>query len=436
MKIQGEYWIIDGSAEFADGDLGDKNHEIYALEHVCNKHLDSIYNYAKSIGIKNLPSIYSMEEDCVSSIKSLFVLIQNNFGIHPGGSFANLKNFYSEVERRCGFDRETTLLMLQKNKQDPRVYVMKREGWIAVRNNNIELFGLDQDKSNKLYTGLNDIIDQETGWSGVDDYEIKEEEIEFNLFDYRTNKSIDITLQEIREKKLFKPNTMPQTTYNRPMYFLKGKKYGRELWRGTSENKVSMNFKSYIKEVTLYHGTKSDFENFEPRKARMGTGVSFTTNPEIAHNYAMGKYKGGKISGKPNVKKINYSGVSFDLEKPLDSFFVEFVIKKLENYINEFTKEKKELFLKKIKNEWSLKGEVFYKEVKKAFAKKGTDRECKLSKSKNTNLEVCNKSSAFELMPDLLNKIFLEAGYDSLCYMDINDKISHKCYFILDKSKI
>jgi hypothetical protein len=421
MKIRGEYWIIEGTAEFADGEIGDKNHEIYALEYVCGEHLESLYKYAKKIGIKDIPNYYSMEEDPINSIKQLFNLI-----------LLNKKQTYSLIEQNCGFDRETTLLMTGKNKSiDPRVYVMKRKGWIAVRSNNIELFDLSN-KTNELYNGLSEIIEQEFDF----DSEINDEEIEFNLFDYKTNKSMDLNLREIKEKKFLRPNTIPQTTYNKPLPLLKGKQYGREIWRGTSESKIPMNFKGYIENISLYHGTRSDFKNLEPRKARMGTGVSFTTNPEIAYNYALGKYKGGKTSGKPSIKKIDYTGVSFDFEEPVNNFFIDFVIKKLDKYINEFTPEKKKFFLNKIKNEWSLKGEVFYKEIKKAFAKRGTDKECKLSKSKNRNLKTCEKSSAFDLMPDLLNAIFLEGGYDSLCYKDENDGISHRCYFILDKSKI
>ena len=32
-KLRGEWWIIDGNASFADGDIGDYNHEAVAIEY-------------------------------------------------------------------------------------------------------------------------------------------------------------------------------------------------------------------------------------------------------------------------------------------------------------------------------------------------------------------------------------------------------------------
>jgi hypothetical protein len=31
--VSGEYWIIEGSAIFADGDVGDMNHEAHVISH-------------------------------------------------------------------------------------------------------------------------------------------------------------------------------------------------------------------------------------------------------------------------------------------------------------------------------------------------------------------------------------------------------------------
>jgi hypothetical protein len=101
---------------------------------------------------------------------------------------------------------------------DPRVYVMKTEGWIVVRNNNIELYGLDSNKLKDLSSGLDDIIDQETGWNGVEDEEIDDEKIEFNLFDHKNNKSMDVTLKDIKDNNLFRPQRIPQTTYSAPLF--------------------------------------------------------------------------------------------------------------------------------------------------------------------------------------------------------------------------
>lgn len=195
-------------------------------------------------------------------------------------------------------------------------------------------------------------------------------------------------------------------------------------------------FHQWLQETILYHGTQSDFQTLEPRKARYGKGISFTTNPDIARNYALGRYKGGKTNGTPTVKKAEYIGRSFNFYEPVPTDAVRKVHQLLEPYMIEFTPEKSADFLKSLYGSWQKSGERFYKEIQRSFAKQGTDRECKLAKSRNNNQQICKPCNAFAQMPDLLNKILLDVGYDSLCYNDTNDGVSHACYFLIDKNKI
>lgn len=193
-----------------------------------------------------------------------------------------------------------------------------------------------------------------------------------------------------------------------------------------------MNFKKWLNEVAvLYHGTRNKFDDLKPNKARFGTGISLTDNPQIAFNYALGKYKGGKTSGEPIVKKINYNGRSFNFFEKVSDDVVKEVLKQLDSYIEEFTSDKKRIFLKSINSSWKINGEIFYKEIQRAFAKKGTNEECKLAKSRNKNLDVCSSCSVFGEMPNFLNRILNNIGFDSLCYNDVNDGISHRCYFLI-----
>ena len=195
-------------------------------------------------------------------------------------------------------------------------------------------------------------------------------------------------------------------------------------------------FNQWLQETTLYHGTQKDFQTLEPRKARYGTGISFTTNPDIARNYALGRYKGGKTDGTPVVKTTEYAGSSFNFYEPVPEDTVRKVHQLLEPHLAEFTPEKSSDFLKVLYGSCRERGERFYKEIQRSFAKRGTDRECKLAKSRNGGLEVCLPCGAFQEMPDLLNNILLDVGYDALCYDDTNDGVNHRCYFLMDKSKI
>jgi len=200
-----------------------------------------------------------------------------------------------------------------------------------------------------------------------------------------------------------------------------------------------MNFKEYIyylESLTLYHGTQSNFNTLEPRKARYGTGISFTTNPDIAKNYAHGKYKGGKTDGAPVVKRAEYYGNSFSLSDPVPKAIINEIYIKLSPYSSEFTEKKNAMFTKNLYGIWSKNGEIFYKEIQRSFAKRGTDAECKLAKSRNKGLEVCNPCSIFSQMPDFLNYMLADLGFDSLCYNDVNDGTAHRCYFLITKRKL
>lgn len=50
--IRGEYWITDGYVDFADGDVGDMNHEGKAIQYVASKHVEDVVNIASDLGIE------------------------------------------------------------------------------------------------------------------------------------------------------------------------------------------------------------------------------------------------------------------------------------------------------------------------------------------------------------------------------------------------
>ena len=213
--IRGEYWIQDGHVDFADGDAGDKNHEMIAVDHVCSEHVEKIYDYAEKLGLGPLPSLASMDEP-TEAAQSILALIRKKLFDTPDPQnnklplFKSENEIWAEVGRECGLDLETlSVMMLESKSIDPRLYVMKREGWIAVRNNNVELFGYDERKKRNLISGMEEILDQE----GIED---SDEEIEFNLYDHRNGRSSDHTLADIKETG-FRPQSLPNTTYNKPL---------------------------------------------------------------------------------------------------------------------------------------------------------------------------------------------------------------------------
>lgn len=204
-KIRGEYWIQDGRVDFADGDLGDQNHEMVALNHVASEHIDNLLDYAEELGV-------GTEEF-------------DRYGESPWGTASEILNaiFQALLERgvasvkisesiikRLGIKMEVYKML--GGSGDPRLYVMKNEGWIAVRSNNIELFGYDANKKRQLVQGLEDILDEE----GIEE---PDDQIEFSVFDQKTKRSFEATLADIKNTSSFaRPQQLPNTTYNKPLF--------------------------------------------------------------------------------------------------------------------------------------------------------------------------------------------------------------------------
>jgi len=219
-EITGEYWIIDGSIEYADGDNGDKNHEMIAYEHIAREHLVTIYNFAKSLNMK-IPSLASIEysEHAESAVHGFLTAIKKNMLSEKDPNNSNLplyKNdneIFEKIRRETKIDKEELSVLIQGvyfgASLDPRVVVMKKYGWIVLRNNNVEVYGYNDQKRKEIVDGIEEVLDQE----GIDD---NDEEVELSLFDYKTNRSWDSTLADLKNGGI-RATTLPTTTYNKPL---------------------------------------------------------------------------------------------------------------------------------------------------------------------------------------------------------------------------
>jgi len=201
-KIRGEYWIQGGQVEFADGDVGDQNHEMIALNSIAADHVDRIMDYAQELGVDT--EDLGIHDEPFTSTSELLEAIR-----------------YALLERGVYWAADMVIKKLGINMEvynilggggDARLYVMKHDGWIAVRSNNIELFGYDANKKKQISNGIEEILDQE----GIEE---PQEEIEFSVYDHKTNRSFDATLADIKNTNSFaRPQQLPNTTYNKPLF--------------------------------------------------------------------------------------------------------------------------------------------------------------------------------------------------------------------------
>jgi hypothetical protein len=278
-KIRGEYWIENGNVNFADGDVGDYNHEALAWQSVAGSYLDEITTLADEL--KDIGSEFGYQ-----------LSYENHYDeINPEKIAELVRDLVWTLEEHKELSSgEAIELFCQKTKipymaykvivgsGDSRNYVMQVNGWIAVRGMNIELFGYNEQKRKSLLSGLNEILDKEN-------IDIQNPiEYEFEIYDHKNNRNTTINLEDIQNPVAARATTIatnkgdrrfayvpPDASENLPQKNISQKdapepnsqKLGWQQFQQkyTSENTIG--FKEWIKnleEKTLYHGTLADYE--------------------------------------------------------------------------------------------------------------------------------------------------------------------------------
>lgn len=245
-KISGEYWINNyGGIQYADGNIGDMNHEMIAYQHIIEKFIGELVSFANELGIStegideyeavNDPSIISkLLDEITEKLKA-----------------NNEPDIDKYIMRQISAHRDAYKIL--KERGDPTLYMMQYEGWIAVRSMNIELYGYNEKKRQSLARGIGEIMDDE----GIE--QLSED---FNFYDLKTHKQTYLSLEDIEQPQIMMRPTnnissVGHTKFNDPsdeIENLKNKNKslpnkwnqqaqkvkmvgpGQQLWRGTSES--------------------------------------------------------------------------------------------------------------------------------------------------------------------------------------------------------
>ena len=149
--LRGEWWIIDGMAHYADGDIGDFNHEAYAIQHAENLLMDgetedweewkSIKAYQLFQNIKDnydKDAQWDMKQE-VDNDPELFIL-----------------NHIEESD----ID-ETTFFVANGNHKDPRTWSMKELGWKRMAGNEITTWTLTSSDLSSISNGIWDAFPED-----------------------------------------------------------------------------------------------------------------------------------------------------------------------------------------------------------------------------------------------------------------------------------
>ncbi len=183
-SITGEYWIIDGHPNFADGDVSDTNHEGYALDYLRRRILDAVEIYP---------------DDCYdweAEIQNIPEAICEKLG--PNAEelefpFAE-RDVHDELVRRADeleLDPEDITQAFYYGVMDVRDYMGKKHGWIVVHGNRVGCWLMTRDTLKQIAEGIDELLGEE----GSED---EDDDVELTIHVASTCKDYEVLLSELK----------------------------------------------------------------------------------------------------------------------------------------------------------------------------------------------------------------------------------------------
>lgn len=166
-EVSGEYWIDDsGMSMYADGDIGDYNHEAYVIETVRNQIMEDEEDWDEWKK-KTAQEKFEQEMDAVRGIPEEEHRVQEEFKKTP-------EEFLFKELRERGISDED--YAITEGFGDAREYAMKKWGWKRLQGDNVESWTLTKWDLETIARGL---------WEAYDEEAEKET---YNLYIYGTGK--------------------------------------------------------------------------------------------------------------------------------------------------------------------------------------------------------------------------------------------------------
>lgn len=127
--LRDEWWIIDGTAEYANGDIGDMNHDAYVIEHMR-------HHIADRLGIE-----YDERDDWSEVLNQCC----------DDNEYEHVKDMLKDYE----ITNEE--LRISYAGGDPRGYGINTLRWIRVVDNSFETYSLTQEDRDSIISGIDGI---------------------------------------------------------------------------------------------------------------------------------------------------------------------------------------------------------------------------------------------------------------------------------------
>jgi len=161
MAISGEWWLIDGTAHFADGDVGDLNHEAYVWQHLLVEFVDASESIAELADLR--AQISSWPEDNAGDPTWFRTLLLDHYDqLFKAGkcSEAAYDDSYQHVQQLLNWPADQWAVLLDNEDFEARLWACQKLGWARVAGNDVECCGLTDAKLRSICRGLADIQEE------------------------------------------------------------------------------------------------------------------------------------------------------------------------------------------------------------------------------------------------------------------------------------
>jgi len=160
IRTANEYWFYDNNVEYADGDVGDKDHEMIAEDYILNQFIpyERLPEFNDEYGLtqEKLETSAARNYNFIEYLTNKYQLPEQEI----------IDNIYEYNYINWLLTGDDTLQTPQSKElfsalYDPRKYALEKLGWIRVRGNNIQTQNLDQNHLDEIINGLQEIYGED-----------------------------------------------------------------------------------------------------------------------------------------------------------------------------------------------------------------------------------------------------------------------------------
>jgi len=189
IYLRGEYWFDDsGYAMYADGDVGDMNHESHVLQ-ILQGELLNHFNIN--------PDEYYGEIDHYKKEIEEYISDDPDSGVTEDDLFDDWLEAMKTYLKNKGVENAEEVVQLGAyGPPDARLYAIKNWGWSRVHGNSIEVNRLTSDQLKLVAKGINNALEQEGNYN-EEDADLRMSQAEYDISTY-TGKRYKITLKDMK----------------------------------------------------------------------------------------------------------------------------------------------------------------------------------------------------------------------------------------------